>query len=266
MTVNPEAPAPAAVLEVADGVATLRLDRAPVNALDQGAQRALHRAAAEAATNPQVRAMVLYGGPTIFSAGADIKEMSAMTHTDMHEHAFALQAAFTAVAEVGKPVIAAINGAALGGGCELALTADFRVCAEDSRLGLPEILLGVVPGAGGTQRLPRLVGLAAAKDMIYSGRALTAGEALRIGLVDEVVAPAEVLSVALLRARSYAHGPTAALAAAKYAIDNGSAAGLNEGLAIERERFAALFATEDRSLGMGSFVSRGPGQARFEGR
>ncbi|MET9692579.1 enoyl-CoA hydratase/isomerase family protein [Streptomyces sp. NPDC006514] len=253
-------------LDIDEGVATLRLDRAPVNALDRAAQRALHRAAAEAATDPRVRAVVLYGGPAVFSAGADIKEMAAMTHADMHEHAVALQEAFSAVARIEKPVIAAINGAALGGGCELALTADFRVCADDSRLGLPEILLGVIPGAGGTQRLPRLVGLAAAKDMVYSGRALSAEEALRIGLVDEVVPAAEVLSAALRRARSYARGPAAALAAAKYAIDHGSAAGLNEGLAVERERFAALFGTEDRELGMGSFVAHGPGRARFAGR
>ncbi|MFD6529321.1 enoyl-CoA hydratase/isomerase family protein [Streptomyces sp. NPDC060184] len=258
--------AAAALLTVDEHVATIRLDRAPVNALNRDAQRALHRAAALAATDPDVRAVVLYGGPAIFSAGADIKEMAGMTHADMHEHASALQSAFTAVAEIGKPVVAAINGAALGGGCELALTADFRVCAEDSRLGLPEILLGVIPGAGGTQRLPRLVGLAVAKDMIFSGRALTAPEALCVGLVDEVVPGDEVLSVATARARSYARGPAMALAAAKYALDKGSALGLDEGLAVERERFAALFGTEDRARGMGSFVARGPGHARFGGR
>ncbi|MBT2413696.1 enoyl-CoA hydratase/isomerase family protein [Streptomyces sp. ISL-12] len=253
-------------MEVADGVGVLRLDRGPVNALDRAAQRDLHRAAAEAATRRDVRAVVLHGGPRIFSAGADIKEMAAMTHAEMAEHSAALQAAFTAVAEIPKPVVAAVNGAALGGGCELALAADFRVCAEDTRIGLPEILLGVIPGAGGTQRLTRLVGIARAKDLIYSGRALDAAAARDAGLVDEVVAADQVFPAALRRARSYVEGPAVALAAAKRAVDTGATGSLHEGLAVEREAFAALFATRDRLTGMRTFAAEGPGRARFEGR
>src|SRR5207237_4506846 len=133
-----------------------------------------------------VRAVVVYGGPRAFAAGADVKEMAAMTHADMLARAEPLQAAFTAVAEIPKPVIAAISGYALGGGCELALCADVRICAEGARLGQPEILLGVIPGAGGTQRLARLIGPARAKDLNFTGRTVEADEALRLRLVDRV--------------------------------------------------------------------------------
>ncbi|HEX4701200.1 MAG TPA: enoyl-CoA hydratase/isomerase family protein, partial [Pseudonocardiaceae bacterium] len=183
-------------LDVASGVGTIRLDRPPVNALDKAGQADLRRAADEAAERDDVAAVVLYGGPDRFSAGADIRQMATMTHADMLVHAERLQAAFTAVADIPKPVVAAITGFALGGGCELALTADRRVFAEQGRIGLPEILLGVIPGAGGTQRLARLVGPSRAKDVIFTGRALDAAEALRVGLVDDVVPADQVLATA----------------------------------------------------------------------
>jgi enoyl-CoA hydratase len=213
-----------------------------------------------------VRAVVVYGGERVFAAGADIKEMGDMSYTDMVRRAGALQDSFSAVARIPKPVVAAVTGYALGGGCELALTADFRVCGDNAKLGQPEILLGIIPGAGGTQRLPRLVGPARAKDLVFSGRFVDAQEALHIGLVDRVVAPDDVYSAAVEMVSRYANGPAFALRAAKEAIDEGLDVDLDSGLRIERKLFAGLFATEDRSIGMTSFVENGPGKAQFVGR
>jgi enoyl-CoA hydratase/carnithine racemase len=253
-------------LEVADGVGTIRLDRPPMNALNAQVQEELRAAAHEAGDRDDVRAVVLYGGEKVFAAGADIKEMADMSYADMAGRAGALQSAFTAVARIPKPVIAAVTGYALGGGCELALCADFRVAAADAKLGQPEILLGIIPGAGGTQRLARLVGPAKAKDIVFSGRFVEAAEALEIGLVDRVVEPAEVYQAALTWAGRYSSGPAHALRAAKEAVDRGLEVDLETGLTIERQLFAALFATEDRGIGMRSFLENGPGKAQFTGR
>jgi enoyl-CoA hydratase/carnithine racemase len=253
-------------LEVDGGVATIRLDRPPMNALNVQVQEQLRAAAAEAGGRSDVAAVVLYGGEKVFAAGADVKEMATMAYTEMVDRSAALQSAFTAIARIPKPVVAAVTGFALGGGCELALCADFRVCADDARLGQPEILLGVIPGAGGTQRLPRLVGPARAKDIIFSGRFVGAEEALRIGLVDRVVAPAEVYAEARTMAARFVGGPAYALRAAKEAVDRGLDSDLDTGLEIERLQFTGLFATEDRRTGMTSFVEQGPGKASFEGR
>jgi enoyl-CoA hydratase/carnithine racemase len=253
-------------LEVADGIGTIRLDRPPMNALNVQVQEELRAAAGEATARDDVRAVVVYGGPKVFAAGADIKEMGEMGYTDMVKRAGALQDCFTAVARIPKPVVAAVTGYALGGGCELALTADFRVCGDNAKLGQPEILLGIIPGAGGTQRLPRLVGPAKAKDIVFSGRFVGADEALRIGLVDQVVAPDDVYAAAVELVARYARGPAFALRAAKEAIDEGLDVDLDGGLRIERKLFAGLFATEDRTIGMTSFVENGPGKAEFVGR
>jgi enoyl-CoA hydratase/carnithine racemase len=192
--------------------------------------------------------------------------MEQMSYADMARHSGRLQDAFKALANIPKPVIAAVTGYALGGGCELALTADFRVAAEDAKLGQPEILLGVIPGAGGTQRLSRLVGPSTAKDLVFTGRFVDAAEALRIGLVDEVVAADEVFDAARRWAGQFASGPAYALRAAKEAIDQGLSVDLDTGLAIEAQKFASLFATDDRTIGMESFVENGPGKAQFLGR
>ena len=182
-------------LEVEGGIGTIRLDRPPMNALNVEIQDALQVAAGEATERRDVAAVIIYGGEKVFAAGADIKEMQGMSYTDMVDRSIALQAAFTAIAHIPKPTVAAITGYALGGGCELTLCCDFRVAGENARLGQPEILLGIIPGAGGTQRLSRLVGSARAKDIIFTGRLVSAEEALRIGLVDEVVPPDEVYAV-----------------------------------------------------------------------
>ena len=212
-----------------------------------------------------VCAAVIYGGEKVFAAGADIKEMETMSYTDMVFHSRRLQSAFSAVARIPKPTVAAITGYALGGGCELSLTCDFRVAARNAKLGQPEILLGVIPGAGGTQRLSRLIGPAKAKDLIYSGRFVSADEALAIGLVDEVVEAEDVYAAARARVERYVGGPAFALRAAKEAIDRGLEVDLDTGLEIESMQFASLFATKDREIGMRSFVENGPGKAVFEG-
>jgi enoyl-CoA hydratase/carnithine racemase len=253
-------------LEVEGGIGTVRLDRPPMNALNIEIQDALSAAAVEATERRDVSAVIIYGGEKVFAAGADIKEMQNMSYTDMVDRSVALQAAFTAIARIPKPTVAAITGYALGGGCELALSCDFRVAGENARLGQPEVLLGVIPGAGGTQRLSRLVGPSRAKDIIFTGRFVGADEALQIGLVDEVVPPEDVYAAARRRVERYVGGPAYAIRAAKEAIDRGLEVDLDTGLEIERMQFAALFATRDREIGMASFVEHGPGKAQFEGR
>jgi len=253
-------------LEAEAGVGTIRLDRPPVNALNSQVQDELREAAEEAGRRRDIAAVIVYGGEKAFVAGADIKEMAEMSYVDMADRSVALQESFTAVARLPKPVIAAITGYALGGGLELALCADLRVCSDNARLGQPEILLGVIPGAGGTQRLPRLVGPSRAKEMIFTGRHVLAEEALRIGLVDRVVSADEVYPVARELAGRFVGGPAFALRAAKEAVDRGLETDLDTGLEIERIQFSALFATEDRATGMQSFIEQGPGKARFEGR
>ena len=253
-------------LEVEGGIGTIRLDRPPMNALNVEIQDALAAAAVEAAARRDVSAVIIYGGEKVFAAGADIKEMQTMSYTDMVDRSAALQAAFTAVARIPKPTVAAVTGYALGGGCELTLACDFRVAGENAKFGQPEVLLGVIPGAGGTQRLSRLIGASRAKDIIFTGRFVSAEEALRIGLVDEVVAPEEVYAAALRRVERYVGGPAYAIRAAKEAIDHGLEVDLETGLEIERMQFAGLFATRDRDIGMASFVEYGPGKAQFEGR
>jgi enoyl-CoA hydratase/carnithine racemase len=253
-------------LEVAAGVATIRVDRPKMNALNAQVQEEIREAAIEASARDDVRAVVLYGGEKVFAAGADIKEMADLSYTDMVVRSGRLQSAFTAVAKIPKPVVAAVTGYALGGGCELAMCADIRIAGEGATLGQPEILLGIIPGAGGTQRLTRLVGPAKAKDIIFTGRFVKADEALRIGLVDQVVPDDDVYTAALAWARRFSSAAAFALRTAKGAVDRGLEVDLETGLEIERLEFAALFATRDQGIGMRSFVEKGPGKAQFEGR
>src|SRR5712691_11411540 len=253
-------------LETADGIGTIRLNRPPVNALNDQLISELADAARAAASLDEVRAVIIYGGEKVFAAGADINDMAEAGYPAMAVRAGQLQETMGLIAGIGKPVVAAITGYALGGGLELALCADFRVAGEGARVGQPEILLGIIPGAGGTQRLPRLIGPARAKDIVFTGRFVGAAEALRIGLVDKVVPDAEVYRVARDLVAQYATGPAVALRAAKQAIDAGLEADLDTGLEIERLNFAALFATEDQRAGMRSFIENGPGKATFAGR
>ena len=210
--------------------------------------------------------MIVYGGAKVLAAGADVKEMADLTYSEMAERAHELSRGLGAVSEIPKPTVAAITGYALGGGFEIALACDRRIAGDNARVGQPEILLGIIPGGGGTQRLTRLVGPSKAKDVIFTGRFYTASEALELGLVDEVVAPDDVYAAAHRWASQFANGPTRALAAAKAAIDRGLDADLRTGLNLESEIFAALFGTEDQTIGMRSFVENGPGRAQFLGR
>jgi enoyl-CoA hydratase/carnithine racemase len=253
-------------LEVSEGVGTIRLDRPKMNALNAQMQEEIRACAAEATERDDVKAVVVYGGEKVFAAGADVKEMNDMSYTDMIKRSSGLTSAFTSVARIPKPVVAAVTGYALGGGCELSLCAEIRIAADNATFGQPEILLGIIPGAGGTQRLTRLVGPSRAKDIIFTGRFVGAEEALSIGLADKLVPADQVYDEAVAWAAKFAGAATYALRAAKEAIDRGLEVDLETGLEIERQQFAALFATEDRAIGMGSFVEQGPGKARFEGR
>jgi enoyl-CoA hydratase/carnithine racemase len=247
-----------------DAVATIRLDRPPANALSEAVSLELWDAAREVESDEAVRAVVVWGGERIFAAGADVKAMAEFGPREVEPSVGALEGALRHLEAIPKPVIAAINGYALGGGCELALACDFRYAAADVRIGLPEIRLGIIPGAGGTQRLPRLVGLSRARDLIFSGRDVDAGEALDMGLVDAVSAPERVYDEAVAKARTFAAGPSMAYRAAKIALAAAADRGLLAGLEVEREAFRELFATQDQKEGMRAFLEKR--DPRFGGR
>jgi len=253
-------------LSVDDGVGTIRIDRPPMNALNRQIQGELLEVADEASTRADVRAVVVYGGEKTFAAGADVKEMASMSYADMAPQARRLSAGLGAISTIPKPTVAAVTGYALGGGLEVVLGADRRIAGENAKLGFPEILLGIFPGGGGTQRAARLIGAPRTKDLIYTGRMVGAEEALAIGLVDEVVPADEVYAKALAWAAQFKDGPALAYAAAKKAVDNGLDTDLRTGLDIESELFAGVFASEDAKAGMASFVENGPGKATFTGR
>ena len=250
-------------VETKGAVATIRLDRPPANALARAVSEELADAARQVAGDDVVRAVVVWGGEKIFAAGADVKAMVDLGREDIEPDVGPLGAACLELEAIPKVTIAAINGFALGGGCELALACDLRYAADDAQLGQPEILLGIIPGAGGTQRLPRLVGLAKARDLVLSGRRVKAEEALEIGLVDRVVPSEKVYAAALEDAGRFAAGPTKAYAAAKRAMA-ASGDDLGSGLAAERAAFVELFATQDQEEGMRAFLEKR--EPRFEGR
>ena len=248
----------------ADGVAVVRIDRPPLNALSGALLDELATVVRDLAGDSGVKAVVVLGGPKAFAAGADISEFGGPDEARAVSQRF--RAAFDAIGEIPRPVIAAINGVALGGGLELALACDLRVASDNARVGQPEILLGVIPGAGATQRLPRLIGPARAKDLIWTGRQVKADEALAIGLVDRVVPAAELEDAALEWAASLASGAVVAMGIAKRVIDAGLGGRLDAGIDLETEAFAEVFGTEDAATGVRSFLEHGPGKARFVGR
>jgi len=248
----------------ADGVVVLRLANPPMNALSRALLAELASAAGAVAADSSVRAVVVAGGPKAFAAGADISEFGDRERA--REIADGFRAAFDAVAAIPRPVIAAVGGYALGGGLELAMACDLRVMSDRARVGQPEILLGVIPGAGGTQRLARLVGPARAKELVWSGRQVGAEEALAIGLVDRVTEPEAVEETARAWAAELGAGAVVAMGLAKGAIDAGLGRPLAEGLDVERDAFVEVFGTEDAATGVASFLEHGPGKARFSGR
>jgi enoyl-CoA hydratase/carnithine racemase len=248
----------------ADGVAVVRIDRPPLNALSGAVLDELAAVARDLAADPDVKAVVVLGGPKAFAAGADISEFGGPAEGRAIGAKF--RAAYDAIGEIPRPVIAAINGVALGGGLELALACDLRVAADNARVGQPEILLGVIPGAGATQRLPRLVGPARAKELIWSGRQVKADEALALGIVDRVVSASDLEYAALEWAASFASGAVVAMGMAKRVVDAGAGGRLGDGLDLEAEAFAEVFGTEDAATGVRSFLDHGPGKAKFAGR
>ena len=248
----------------AEGVATLRLDRPKVNALNAQVVAEIHEAADELAGRSDIRAVVVWGGPRVFAAGADITEFPGLDPNSARELTQRINDAFRALESLPQITICAINGYALGGGCELAMAAEFRLVGEGAVLGQPEILLGITPGGGGTQRLTRLVGITKAKELIYTGRTVKADEAVAIGLASAVYPDDQVYDEAVKLAARYASGP-AALTLAKKAILDGLALPLDEALALEVEAFAACFDTDDAYIGVASFLENGPGKAEFTG-
>jgi enoyl-CoA hydratase/carnithine racemase len=250
-------------LTVEGPVALIRLDRPPVNALAEDAALEL-KEAFESCADAAIRSVVVTGEPH-FAAGADIRGFQATFDAGVEERsAWTLQEAIAALESLEKPTIAAVHGYALGGGLELAMGADFRYLAEDARVGQPEILLGLIPGAGGTQRLTRIVGYQRAKEMIFSGRQVDAEEAMAIGLADEVFPAGELLERAMEAARKWATAPTRAIAAAKKALNSGAGLPVEQGLLVEREAFNESFKTEDAREGVAAFI--GKRQAEFKGR
>ena len=237
-----------------------------MNAINQDVVRELQEIFTDLSLRDDIRAALIHGGEKVFAAGADVQMMVEMTPQAAKPMITALQEVYNQFEELGVPTVAAITGYCLGGGLELAMCADFRLAAENARLGQPEILLGIIPGAGGTQRLPRLVGLGRAKDLIYSGRHVRAAEAKAIGLVHDIHPAGEVFDRAMELARKYAKGPTNALRAAKVALNWGARGDLRTGIVLEREVFADLFSTEDQRAGMRTFLEHGPGRAEFAGR
>jgi enoyl-CoA hydratase/carnithine racemase len=246
-----------------DGVAVVRLDRPKMNALSAELLRQLGQAAKELAADPP-GAVVVYGGERVFAAGADITEFGGPEEARQVGGLF--MDALNTLAAVPRVTIAAVTGYALGGGCEVALACDFRVAGESAKFGQPEILLGIIPGGGGTQRLPRLVGTAKAKEIILTGRQVAADEALAIGLADRVVPDAAVFDDAVAWAAEFAKGPVVAQGLAKRAIDDGLSMPVDKGLQLEQDLFAEVFTTADAGIGVKSFLESGPGKASFTGR
>ena len=246
-----------------DGVALVQLDRPKMNALSTELLAELAEVARQLTIDPP-GAVVVWGGERIFAAGAEISEFGGPD--EAREIGGRFREALDRLAAIPRATVAAVNGYALGGGCELALACDFRIVADDAKLGQPEILLGIIPGGGGTQRLARLVGPSRAKDMILTGRQVGAEEALAWGLADKVVPKADLITTALEFAASLARGPVLAQAACKRAIDEGLDGSLEDGLSLEQELFADVFSTEDATTGVKSFLEQGPGKATFSGR
>lgn len=245
-----------------DGVAVITLNNPKVNALSQALLAELHVAATELTESPP-GAVVITGGTRLLAAGADISEFGGADEGRVIGEGF--HRALNAVAAIPRFVIAAVSGYALGGGCELALACDYRIVSERAVFGQPEVLLGIIPGGGGTQRLARVVGASRAKEMMITGRQVKAEEALRIGLADELVAGDDLMQRALVLAAEVAKGAVQAQAMIKRAVDEGVETNLASGLALELDLFEAVFRTNDSQIGVKSFLESGPGNASFTG-
>lgn len=253
------------IVEIEEGIAVLTLNRpAVLNALNDKVFYELGEAASTLAADPSVRVLIITGGDKVFAAGADIGQMASSSAVDVTTSDNPSHRAFNLIENLPQPVIAAIAGYALGGGCELTLAADIRIAADNAQFGLPEIKLGILPGGGGTQRLPRLIGTGKAKELIFSGDFINAEEAMRIGLVNKVVAADQLLAEAKKMAKRFADRGAVALRLAKSSVNEGLRMDLEAGLKYEHQCFSLLFATEDQKEGMKAFLEKR--QAKFQGR
>ncbi|MEZ5170706.1 MAG: enoyl-CoA hydratase/isomerase family protein [Acidimicrobiia bacterium] len=256
-----------------NGVVVVTLDSPPVNALSRALLVELAGIAEELALDAEVKAVVLCGAGRMFAAGADVSEFGGPEEARVVTGAF--RVAGDTLGTIPRPTIAALHGAALGGGLEIALACDLRVALASTKLGQPEILLGLIPGGGGSQRLSRLIGPARTKEIVWSGRQLRAAGALELGIVDRIVehpgdddtAPADIIREAAVEwASELASGAVVAMGLVKRAIDDGLDGTLADGLDRESDAFVKVFETEDAAAGVASFLDHGPGQAEFRGR
>jgi enoyl-CoA hydratase len=252
--------------EKAGGVATVTLNRPDkLNALNSDVYRELYDAFADAEGDPEVRAVIVTGaGEKAFAAGSDIAEMEKMSALESREFMGTIRQTSDFLYAMSKPTIAAVPGYALGGGCELAMCCDLRIASEKARFGQPEINLGLIPGASGTQRLPRLIGAAKAKEMIFLGDMIDAATALNLGLVNKVVPPDKLAEAAMEWANKLAGKSGPVLAMAKLAINTGLETDLASGLSVETSANAICFATEDQKEGMNAFMNKR--KAEFKNR
>lgn len=252
--------------EIADGVAVVTLNRPPANALNSQLMGELGELFDELAANPEIKSVVVTAaGTRFFVGGADVTELLEQNTVEQGEHFSLLgQVLMDKVERFPRPVIAAVNGYALGGGCELAMACDIRLAAASARFGQPEVNLGILPGAGGSQRLPRLVGKGKAKELLMTGDMIDAAEALRIGLVDRVVPAEELLNEAVALAKKIAAKAPKGVELIKRAVNEGTQMTLEEGIKLENHLFGLACATEDKNEGIKAFLEKRP--AQFRGR
>ncbi|AFM41294.1 enoyl-CoA hydratase/carnithine racemase [Desulfosporosinus acidiphilus SJ4] len=246
-------------LTISEGVGVITINNPPVNALTLEVRSQLKRILQEVEGNKEIRALIITGyGSKCFVAGADIKDFPKQMETGPRENATIYKEMFTFLEETPQPVIAALNGLALGGGCELALACDLRIADEKAKLGLPEVTLGLIPGLGGTQRLAKLVGPAKAKELLFTGKVISAREALDIGLINQIVPQGTVLEEALKLAKQLAKGAGVAISYAKYLVNKGIELSLEDGMEIEMQYVEKIFLTQDLQEGLEAFINKRP--------
>jgi enoyl-CoA hydratase/carnithine racemase len=252
------------IVETTDGVRHIRLNRPQaLNALNSTLLGELVHTLDESEADASIRCLIIAGSPKAFAAGADIKEMSSKSYADMFSQNF-LGAAQERIMDFRKPIIAAVAGYALGGGCELAMLCDFILCADNAKFGQPEITLGVAPGMGGTQRLTRFVGKSKAMEMVLTGRMMDAAEAERSGLVSRVVPLDQLDAEAMAAARKIADLSPLAVMMSKEMVNAAYDTTLDQGIKLERRLFHSLFAFDDQAEGMAAFIEKR--KPKFKGR
>jgi len=244
-------------LSIENSIATIAMDRPQaLNALNSQTLKELNSIIDEIECNDDVRVVIITGNGKVFVAGADISEMKDLNSLQGRKFGLLGNKIFRRLELMEKPVIAAVNGFALGGGCELSMACDIRIASSKAKFGQPEVSLGITPGFGGTQRLARLVGVGKAKELIFTGDIIRADEALRIGLVNSVVEPEELMNVAKEMAEKITKNAPIAIAYSKVAINRGVEVDIETGLMYEGEVFASCFSTEDQEEGMGAFLEK----------